>query len=228
MLQSIIPLKRRIQLRKIYERIYFRKLYSKYKSFTMIPEIFFIDNLELCSPLRFRKGAIVECGVWRGGMSAAMVEVIGINRSIYLFDSFEGLPKATENDGNSALEYQKNTHAIDYHDNCKAEIDFARKAMSKAGAQNAEIVKGWFENTLPNFKFNEEIIILRLDGDWYESTMQCLDNLYDKVAPGGLILIDDYHTWDGCTKAVHDFLSKRNIPARIRQSRNGVCYIYKY
>jgi O-methyltransferase len=228
MLQTLIPLENRVKIRKIFERIRFGKLYSKYRHFTMIPEVYFKDNLELCLPLRFREGSLVECGVWRGGMSAALAEVMGKERDIYLFDSFEGLPDATENDGIGALEYQKKTDAIDYHDNCKAEIEFAEKAMQLAGAKNVKFIKGWFEKTLPDYQFTSPILILRLDGDWYDSTMQCLDNLYDKVVPGGLILIDDYHTWEGCTKAVHDFLSKRNIPARIRESKNGVCYMYKY
>lgn len=228
MIQSFIPLKNRIQIRKKFDRIKFGKLYSKYKPFTMIPEVFFKDNLELCMPLRFRNGALVECGVWRGGMIAAIAEIMGNEREIYLFDSFEGLPDASENDGVAALEYQKNTGAIDYHDNCKAEIEYAQKAMKLANAQNVKYVKGWFEKTLPGYEFKTPILILRLDGDWYDSTMQCLDNLYDKVVPGGLILIDDYHTWEGCTKAVHDFLSKRNIPVKIRESKNGVCYFYKY
>jgi O-methyltransferase len=161
-------------------------------------------------------------------MSAAIAEVMGIQRDVYLFDSFEGLPPATENDGHSAIEYQKKTDAIDYHDNCKAEIEFAQRAMKISGVKNVHIIKGWFENTLPGYEFKSPILILRLDGDWYDSTMQCLENLYEKVVPGGLILIDDYHTWDGCTRAVHDFLSKHNIPTRIRESRNGVCYFYKY
>ncbi|MEE3093051.1 MAG: TylF/MycF/NovP-related O-methyltransferase, partial [Pseudomonadota bacterium] len=70
--------------------------------------------------------------------------------------------------------------------------------------------------------------VLRLDGDWYESTISILENLYDKVATNGLILIDDYYSWDGCSRAVHDFLSDQKLPERIRQSRyGGVAYIVK-
>ena len=70
--------------------------------------------------------------------------------------------------------------------------------------------------------------MLRLDGDWYESTICILENLYDKVAANGLILIDDYYDWDGCSRAVHDFLSDQKLPERIRQSRyGGVAYIVK-
>ena len=161
-------------------------------------------------------------------MSAAMIELMGTDRDIYLFDSFEGLPPATEDDGLTAIEHQKNITGTDYFDNCTAEISYAKTAMTMANAQNSHLIKGWFSDTLSGFHFKSEIIILRLDGDWYDSTMQCLDNLYDKVTPGGLIIIDDYHFWDGCTKAVHDFVSKRKIPIRIKETKNGVCYFYKY
>lgn len=218
----------RKKLRKPLDQRRFKRLYQKYKSYTMIPEVFFKDNLELCYPLRFRAGSIVECGVWRGGMCAAMTEVMGNTRRVYLFDSFEGLPPAGEKDGEGAKSYQQNVNAVDYHDNCKAEMDFADRAMKLSGAKNVTLVKGWFSDTLPGYIFAEPILILRLDGDWYDSTMQCLENLYDKVVPGGLILIDDYHYWEGCTRAVHDFLSRRDLPVRIRESANGVCYFYKY
>ena len=58
--------------------------------------------------------------------------------------------------------------------------------------------------------------------------MQCLDALWDRVMPGGLVLIDDYYAWEGCTKAVHAFLAKRQAREPIRQSRSGkVCFIVK-
>lgn len=216
------------KMRKPFERMLFKKLFKKYHKFTMIPEIWFLDNLEICYPLRFRKGCLVECGVWRGGMIAALTELMGKDRNCYLFDSFEGLPPAGEKDGAEAKAYQQNKKAIDYFDNCKAEMNFAQEAMNLAQARNAHLVKGWFSDTLPKYEFPEPILVLRLDGDWYDSTMQCLENLYDKVVPGGIILMDDYYFWDGCTRAVHDFLSKKNEPVRIRQTANGVCYFYKY
>ena len=88
--------------------------------------------------------------------------------------------------------------------------------------------KGWFEDTLPDFQPEKPISVLRLDGDWYESTICILENLYDKVIPGGLIPIDDYYDWDECSRAVHDFLSEHKLRDRIRQSRyGGVAYIIK-
>jgi O-methyltransferase len=69
---------------------------------------------------------------------------------------------------------------------------------------------------------------LRLDADWYKSTIECLNALYDSISSGGIIIIDDYYTWDGCTKAIHDFLSTRQLNLKIRQTRfGGVAFIVK-
>jgi hypothetical protein len=73
-------------------------------------------------------------------------------------------------------------------------------------------------------KWIEPIALLRMDADWYESTRCILENLASRLAPGGLILVDDYYTWDGCAQAVNEFAVERKW--KIRQSRiHGVCYI---
>ena len=209
-----------------YLLITFSHLYDKYSPYTMIPEQTFVENLKLCKRFSHVNGCIIECGVWRGGMIAAISEILGNDRNYYLFDSFEGLPKAKEIDGDSAIEWQNNKEGSFYYDNCKAEIDYAYKAMELSGAKKHQIIKGWFSETLPKFELEEEIAILRLDGDWYDSTMQCLTVLYPMVAKGGLIIVDDYYTWDGCSRAVHDYLSKQELPDRIYQIY-GNSYIIK-
>lgn len=206
----------------------YKRIFQKYKEFTMVPFENFVHNLELCERFKNIEGSVVECGVWRGGMSASMAEVLGTSRRYYLFDSFEGLPKAKEIDGREALQWQKDKSAPNYFDNCKAEIEFAQKAMSLSKADEVEIVKGWFNETLPSARIGEPIAILRLDGDWYGSTMDCMENLYPKVAPGGLVLMDDYYFWDGFAKAIHDYSSKYKLPIRINQWKNSnVYYIIK-
>lgn len=65
--------------------------------------------------------------------------------------------------------------------------------------------KGWFQDTLPAADISE-IAVLRLDGDWYASTKVCLEHLHDKVVSGGFVIIDDYGCYDGCRKAVDEFL----------------------
>ena len=84
---------------------------------------------------------------------------------------------------------------------------------------------GWFEKTLPGVRIDNGIALLRLDADWYESTIACLENLYDQVVPGGIVIVDDYYTWDGCARAVHDFLAHRKVTARVRQWASAICYL---
>ena len=144
------------------------------------------------------------------------------------FDLFEGLPPAGEWDGEKAQREQADGKL--WHNNNTAAIDdflAGMRPLENSGRQ-LQAHKGWFEETLPTFSPDKEISVLRLDGDWYESTICILENLYDKVAANGLILIDDYYDWDGCSRAVHDFLSDQKLPERIRQSRfGGVAYIVK-
>jgi len=202
-------------------------IYHKYKEFTMIGKDDCVQCLSLISKFTDVKGVVVECGVWRGGMSAAMADVLGKERKYYLFDSFEGLPPAKEIDGQAALAWQNDVNSPGYYDNCKAEMEWAEKAMKKTGADKYKLVKGWFENTLPTYNFEEKIAVLRLDADWYESTMVCLENLFPKMAEGGIIIFDDYYVWDGCSKALHDYLSKNKRTERIMQAYSCGCYIIK-
>lgn len=203
------------------------KLYDQFKEFTMIPPRVFRSNLELIG-ITHPEHAIVECGVWRGGMIAAMAALLNGSNSYYLFDSFEGLPKAKPIDGEAAIEWQKNVDSPGYHNNCTAEIGFVETALKMAKVKKYEIIKGWFEKTLPEKSTEiDKISVLRLDCDWYDSVMVCLDFLYPKVVGGGLIIIDDYFTWDGCSKAVHDYLSKHDLADRIDSTADKVCYIKK-
>lgn len=202
-------------------------IYLRFRGFTMITPSTYVINLLVAERFRSVDGLIVECGVWRGGMMGGIATVLGRSRQYWLFDSFEGLPPAKANDGDEALAWQADKGSANYHDNCKAEESFAQAAMKLAGATRFTTVKGWFNETLPKFVPETRIAILRLDGDWYESTMECLNALYQHVRPGGVIIIDDYYTWAGCSRAVHDFLSRHELEDVVRQYFNGVCYIVK-
>jgi O-methyltransferase len=191
-------------------------IYPRYRRFTMLGVLEFEANLRICASLAPSTGCIVECGVWRGGMSAAMADILP-GRAHFLFDSFEGLPAPTEADGEGAVIYQNDTTSTRYFDNCRAEISYATTAMNKSHAAATRMVRGWFKDTIPSFTPPEPIAVLRIDGDWYESTMSCLEGLYRYVLSGGLIILDDYGRWDGCSRAVHDFLSRDNSAARIRE-----------
>lgn len=208
-------------------RWHYARLHKRFARYTMVKQPAFRHNLELARSFRHVPGIIVECGVWQGGMSAALATVLGPDRTYYLFDSFEGLPAPKELDGAEAKAWSEGNNAMPYYNNCRAEEQTAAEAMRLAGVQNPNLVKGWFDQTLPHFHPKEPIAILRLDGDWYDSTMCCLTHLYDKVASGGVIIIDDYYVWEGCTRAVHDFMSQRKLKEPIRQFDNVLAYIVK-
>jgi O-methyltransferase len=196
----------------------------KYRNRTMIPYSSYAENLSLVAvALKLRNealkdGAIVECGTWRGGMSAGLIEVGGFHRDYYFFDSYEGLPPAGKMDGKKAIDYENSFSTP----GCAASIEEFQQTMAMTGCPENKIhvYKGFFERTLPDFSC-PKIAILRLDGDWYESTMICLNKFWDHVLPGGLILIDDYLFWEGCSRAVHEFLAKRAAPESIRQGPIG-------
>jgi O-methyltransferase len=207
------------------KRRYYR-IYERFRDFTMIPAASYVDNLRLAEKVRDLDGCVVECGVWRGGMIAGIAAILGSNRDYFLFDSFEGLPPAREIDGKAALDWQNDTASPAYYNNCSASAEFAKQAMTHVATRSFHLHGGWFQDTLLSFKPSEPIALLRLDADWYDSTITCLEHLFEYVAPGGLILVDDYYAWDGCSRALHDFLSRRSATERIR-SFGDVCYLLK-
>ena len=201
-------------------------IFMKFRDYTMIPQGTYCENLSLMDKVEGLPGAIVECGTWKGGMIAGIAAILGDEKEYLLFDSFEGLPSAKEIDGARAIEWQADTNSPRYYDNCTASEESAHRAMKLSGVSNVSIVKGWFSETLPSASIADGIAVLRMDADWYDSTMEILNSLFHQVNTGGIIIIDDYYAWDGCSKAVHDFLSQNNRVERIRSSA-GVCYIVK-
>lgn len=202
----------------------FHNIYQKHREFTMIPERTYRANLRLALVAGRVDGCVVECGTWRGGMIAGIADVLGPDRRYFLYDSYEGLPPAGKDDGEGAVYWQNNTSSATYYDNCSASEEEARAAMSRSAARDYRIVKGWFEQTLPVAAPTEPIALLRMDADWYESTLSILDNLASRVVPGGMIIVDDYYVWEGCTKAVNEYAARNKW--KIRESRYAeVCFI---
>lgn len=123
------------------------QVYRRYRSYTMVPPVIFATNVDLCRRLA-PQGCIVECGVWRGGMSAGMSHAAP-GRSHVLFDSFEGLPPAREIDGPDAQLWQANVDSPDYHANCRAEAATAAEAMQKSRAHDYSIAQDGLTRPCP-------------------------------------------------------------------------------
>lgn len=183
------------------------------------------------------KGSFVECGVWKGGCSAVMAYIAKENahknglRDVYLYDSFQGLPQVTAHDGIGAHIFsdKKNEGKLEtINKNVASEKDVTELFINLGLlGTNVHIVKGWFQESLPiNKDKMGSIAVLRLDGDWYESTKVCLENLYDKVSSGGFIILDDYYFWEGCKKATDEFISSRKLEVKlVRTDFSGVYFV---
>jgi hypothetical protein len=165
-------------------------------------------------------GAFVECGVWRGGVAALLATVAreeNRGRLTHLVDSFEGLPQPTEEDGDRAQRYLTRApggelRSVRLYAADLADVEqwmFGPLGLSRAAVR---IHKGWFQEVLPRVAPEiGDISLLRIDADWYESVKTCLEILYDRVAPGGYVILDDYGGYPGCRRAWDEFAAARRI-----------------
>jgi hypothetical protein len=160
-------------------------------------------------------GAIVECGTYRCGALAFMARVVkesGKARGVWGFDTFTGIPAPGEHDGAKSA-------GRGFSGDLLATLDDARATLglAKVNPDSVNLVQGLFQDTLHATRDKiGPIAVLRLDGDWYESTKVCLDQLYDQVQPGGWIIIDDYGHWEGCRIAVDEFLAARGLKPELK------------
>jgi O-methyltransferase len=160
-------------------------------------------------------GAIVECGVWRGGsMMAAAIALLesgDTSRQLYLYDTFSGMTKPTDADlsfnGVSAAE-QLDAAAPGTGIWCHASLEDVKVNLASIGypEENIRFVQGKVEETIPEI-IPHAIALLRLDTDWYESTRHELTHLYPKVSQGGVLIIDDYGHWKGAKLATDEYFS---------------------
>lgn len=137
-------------------------------------------------------GVIVECGVYKGG-SALVLSNSGL--PLYLFDSFEKMEDGSKEDTDWDNKVSWNTGVS---------VDSVRKLFKTFNVENYNLIVGWFANTLPVVTFGKDISLLHLDVDLYDAYMDCLSTLYYHVKPGGIVVLDDYFTYEGCRKAVKD------------------------
>lgn len=204
------------------------------------------DQVVFCERERI-EGAFVECGVWKGGsvalMAMASMQHSRSRRHIHLFDSFLDIcqPNA-EHDGEQALE-----EVAGYTESASGKLESLkgfydgvgghgtlegnRELLEKVVGYSADFLHyhaGWFQETVPaSANKIGPIAILRLDGDWYESTKICLDHLYDQLQDNGFLIIDDYGTYDGCRKAVDEFIASRDIHGYLHPVDAACRYLVK-
>lgn len=227
--------------------------YEIIKDYTMVP---FDNLASLYNQVQYieesnLEGDFVECGVWKGGsigMMALANKKYGIKaRNLHLFDSFKDICKPDPDlDGERAMKesikYLQNNTSLIKDDGLQPMTGFYDSFGGHGTMElcNALLVDkigypkefihfypGWFQETFPKYASSiKSISLLRMDSDWYASTKLTLEYFFDRVVDGGIIIIDDYGTYDGCKKAVDEFLSERGINKMLNNSSsfNDECF----
>ncbi|MEL6161086.1 MAG: TylF/MycF/NovP-related O-methyltransferase [Cyanobacteria bacterium J06623_5] len=167
------------------------------------------------------EGAMVECGVWKGGSSMAMayaLQAVGNReRELYLYDTFAGMSAPSDEDvsihGQDAKQkFSAVKLAEDESDWCLSPLDEVKENLNRTGypANKVHYVQGKVEDTIPG-TIPDEIAILRLDTDWYESTKHEMEHLFPRLKPSGVLILDDYGHWEGARKAVDEYIANNNV-----------------
>ena len=171
-------------------------------------------------------GDFIETGVWRGGsciFMSAILRAYGItDRSVYVCDSFEGLPPPKEH------EYPAD-RGDTHHTAPFLAVGLEQVQTNFEGydllTDQVKFVKGWFSDTLPTLEV-EKLALLRLDGDMYESTIVALENLYPKLSVGGYVIVDDYGL-PNCRRAIADYREFHGIDTELISIDNSSVYFKK-
>lgn len=184
-----------------------------------------IDAVRYCERRRI-PGAFVECGVWRGGSVLAMIAVLqelGVERDLYLFDTFEGMTEPTAADVSAidrpaleTWESAKRDERRAWEELFDPELfneEAVRETLLSTGYpdERMHFVRGPVEQTLPS-RAPGTLALLRLDTDWYESTRHELEHLYPRLADGGVLIVDDYGHWEGARRAVDEYFEHEADP----------------
>jgi len=179
-----------------------------------------LDNLQYCVEDVLSHdipGDFIETGVWRGGATIFMRAILKAynvtDRAVWVADSFVGLPPpspdAYPHDAGSDF-YSFEQLQVSLSD---VQANFAAYGLLD---DQVRFLKGWFRDTLPTAPI-ERLAVLRLDGDMYESTIDALGSLYDKISVGGYVIVDDYGSIPACRQAIHDFREKHGITETIHE-----------
>jgi|ERR1035437_3185934 hypothetical protein len=163
-------------------------------------------------------GDLIETGVWRGGATIFMRGILKsldvTDRKVWVADSFEGLPSPDPEKYPIEATAHQGAVMTKVFKHFSAGLEDVKNNFRAFGLLDSQVefLKGWFCDTLPGAPIGS-LAVMRLDGDYYESTMDGLTNLYDKLSVGGYLIIDDYgeDDWTYCRKAVDEFRAARGI-----------------
>jgi hypothetical protein len=169
-----------------------------------------IDHLHTCVEHVLRHdvpGDLIETGIWKGGLTVLMRGILqahdSTDRVVWAADSFQGLPRP---DAGQNLKDAIWFHLFSPLDGLSISYEYVRAVFRKYRLLDDQVrfLRGWFADTLPAVPIGQ-LAVMRLDGDWYESTRLALEVLYPKLSPGGFVIIDDYGLPFGCRQAVDEY-----------------------
>lgn len=184
-------------------------IFNKVKDLTLLQMERVIANIESVDHVINNNidGDIVEIGVYKGGSILSILlrleEKNILDKTIHLYDTFEGMTESSELDID--LNNVKAKDAMEYY-LCKCDLDSVINNINSNTDYPKNLIKYHVGDIVKTNFIPDKISILRLDTDWYESTKFELDNFFHKVSIGGVVIIDDYGHWNGCKKAVDEFL----------------------
>jgi Macrocin-O-methyltransferase (TylF) len=169
------------------------------------------------------EGDLLEAGAWRGGVCIYMRGILaahGIkNRTVWVADSFAGLPEPDE-----ALYPADKGDIHNTFGGLCVPLGEVKDNFERFGLLDEQVafLPGWFKDTLPGAPI-KQLSVLRLDGGTYGSTIEALESLYPRVARGGFIIVNDY-ILSGCRQAVGDFREKREIHEPLHNVDGAAAY----
>ncbi len=185
-----------------------------------------LENLQACIEAALRQdvpGDVIETGVWRGGATIfmrAILKAYGVtDRCVWVADSFNGLPPPNPDS------YPADAGDLHYTIKLLAiSLDEVKSNFEKYGLLDDQVrfLPGWFRDSLPSAPI-EQLAVIRLDGDMYESTMDALSALYPKLSKGGYLIVDDYEL-PGCKQAVDDYRAEHRIVDKILHIDGSAMY----
>lgn len=211
-----------------------------------------VQNRSLTSPIRILnamnaaryvaangiEGAIVECGVWRGGtcmaMAKALMAIDACDYDIYLFDTFAGMTRPGKEDIR-ILDGQA-AEGLDWSLRETDEKNGSYIAGVTAFSSLSDVMSGMLETGYPTERIHfvegdiletfhtsapETIAVLRLDTDWYESTIHELRIGWPKIPRGGVLILDDYDYWEGARRATEEFFRDESLEPFLMRMDEG-------
>jgi O-methyltransferase len=150
-------------------------------------------------------GDVVECGVCNGGSAAVLARAIRNHptKSLWLYDTFEGIPPPTARDGPDAEEYTGRL---------VGRVDRVNEVLALVGfpKERTVIRKGLFKDSFKQ-PLPQKVALLHLDADWYDGILEALETFYPLIPTGGIVILDDFGHWEGTREAFYDFCKRYDI-----------------